>query len=190
MSRPFLRRIAARAAPLSSTITGNRWLRRHLPSLADPDLWHLNRHSTARGVAIGLACGLIPGPVQAIAAALGCVMCRGNLPIAVATTFYTNPLTIVPLYAAAWHGARHGAAGAAGPDLRSRRRRFVHSLGIVDRHAARRRPADPRGAAGGRRLRRGPCRVALAHAARMATPRARARAPAVMRRRPARQPSP
>ena len=123
MSRPFLRRIAARAAPLSSTITGNRWLRRHLPSLADPDLWHLNRHSTARGVALGLACGLIPGPVQAIAAALGCVMCRGNLPIAVATTFYTNPLTIVPLYAAAWHAGRlvlpsaHGMALPAPPDL-------------------------------------------------------------------------
>lgn len=106
MSRPFLRRIVARAAPLTATITGNRWLRRYLPALADPDLWHLNRHSTARGVAIGLACGLIPGPVQSVAAALACVLCRGNLPIAVAATFYTNPLTIVPLYAAAWQAGR------------------------------------------------------------------------------------
>ena len=44
---------------------------RHMPALADPDLWHLNRQSTARGVAIGLVCGLIPGPLQAAAAALG-----------------------------------------------------------------------------------------------------------------------
>jgi uncharacterized protein (DUF2062 family) len=102
MTRPFLRRIAARAAPLTAAITGNRWLARRLPALANPDLWHFNRHSTARGVAIGLACGLIPGPGQAVVAALGCVLCRGNLPIAVAATFYTNPLTIVPLYAAAW----------------------------------------------------------------------------------------
>jgi uncharacterized protein (DUF2062 family) len=123
MSRPFLRRFAARAAPLAAAITGNRWLRRHLPALADPDLWHLNRHSTARGVAIGLACGLIPGPVQAIAAALACVLCRGNLPIAIATTFYTNPLTIVPLYAAAWQAGRlvlpsaQGAALPTPPDM-------------------------------------------------------------------------
>jgi uncharacterized protein (DUF2062 family) len=117
MSRPFLRRFAARAAPLTAAITGNRWLRRRLPALADPDLWHLNRHSTARGVAIGLACGLIPGPVQAIAAALACVLFRGNLPIAVATTFYTNPLTIVPLYAAAWQAGRWilPSAGTAVP---------------------------------------------------------------------------
>lgn len=102
MPRLFFRRITARFAPATARITGSPWVRRHLPSLADPDLWHLNRRSTARGVAIGLVCGLIPGPLQAAAAALACLAFRGNFPLAVITTFYTNPLTIVPLYVVAY----------------------------------------------------------------------------------------
>ena len=102
MSRLFFRNIAARFAPATARITGNPWVRKYLPALADPDLWHLNRRSTARGVAIGLVCGLIPGPLQSLAAALACLAFRGNFPLAVLTTFYTNPLTIVPLYVVAY----------------------------------------------------------------------------------------
>lgn len=71
-------------------------------ALLHPGLWHLNRHSAARGVAIGMFCGLIPGPLQMLGAALMCIPMRANLPIALATTLYTNPLTIVPLYLAAF----------------------------------------------------------------------------------------
>jgi uncharacterized protein len=48
--------------------------------------------------------GLIPGsnPVQFLAAALLAVGFKVNLPIAVAVTLYSNPLTIVPLYYAAF----------------------------------------------------------------------------------------
>jgi uncharacterized protein (DUF2062 family) len=102
MPRLFLRRIAARFAPATERITGNPWVRKYLPALADPDLWHFNRRSTARGVAIGLVCGLIPGPLQSVAAALACLAFRGNFPLAVITTFYTNPFTIVPLYVVAY----------------------------------------------------------------------------------------
>jgi uncharacterized protein len=65
--------------------------------LAEP-LWHINRRSVATGVAIGMFCGLIPGPLQMFGSALACVALRGNLPLAILATFYTNPLTIVPLY--------------------------------------------------------------------------------------------
>lgn len=71
-------------------------------SLLHPNLWHLNRRSAARGLAIGLACGLIPGPLQMLGAALVCLVWPANLPLALLATLYTNPLTIVPLYLAAY----------------------------------------------------------------------------------------
>ncbi|MCX7169851.1 MAG: DUF2062 domain-containing protein, partial [Proteobacteria bacterium] len=49
-------------------------------------------------VAVGMFCGLIPGPFQMIGAAICAVAFRVNLPLALFTTLYTNPLTIVPLY--------------------------------------------------------------------------------------------
>ncbi len=59
----------------------------------------------AGGVAVGLFTGLIPGPFQMLAAGLAAVVLRVNLPIAVVTTLYTNPFTIVPLYLlAGWIG--------------------------------------------------------------------------------------
>jgi uncharacterized protein len=71
-------------------------------SLFHPSLWHLNRRSAAGGVAVGLFCGLIPGPLQMIGAGIACLFFRVNLPLALVTTIYTNPLTIVPLYLIAY----------------------------------------------------------------------------------------
>lgn len=67
-----------------------------------PALWHLSRRSAAGGVAVGLFCGLIPGPLQMLGAGLVCLIVRVNLPLALVTTLYTNPLTIVPLYLLAY----------------------------------------------------------------------------------------
>ncbi len=114
MSRQFFRRIAARFEPATARITGNPWVRKYLPALADPDLWYFNRRSTARGVAIGLLCGLIPGPLQALGSGALCLVFRGNFPLAVLTTFYTNPLTIVPLYVVAYEYGRLFVPSAAG----------------------------------------------------------------------------
>lgn len=71
-------------------------------TLLHPRLWHLNRHSAAGAVAAGMFCGLIPGPLQMLGAAICAVVFRVNLPLALVTTFYTNPFTIVPLYVAAF----------------------------------------------------------------------------------------
>lgn len=76
-----------------------RWL---APVLHHPNLWHLNRRSVAGGVAVGAFTGLIPGPVQMLAAAVLAVVFRVNLPVAVLTTLYTNPFTFVPLYLLAY----------------------------------------------------------------------------------------
>jgi uncharacterized protein len=92
------------------------WLGRWLHH---PNLWHLNRDSVAGAVAIGLFAGLIPGPFQILGAALLAIPLRKNLPVAVITTLYTNPLTIVPIYVLAYGYGRLllGASGSA-PQIR------------------------------------------------------------------------
>jgi uncharacterized protein (DUF2062 family) len=86
-------------------------------TLFHPALWHLNRRSAAGGVAVGLFCGLIPGPLQMLGSAIVCVILRVNLPLALVTTLYTNPITIVPLYLIAYEigGFTLGASGYAKP---------------------------------------------------------------------------
>lgn len=93
-----MRKIFRRYLPDHSAIHDNRWLAPFRSTLLHPRLWHLNRRSAAGGVAVGLFCGLVPGPFQIISAALFAVLFRVNLPLAIVLTIYTNPLTIIPLY--------------------------------------------------------------------------------------------
>ena len=46
--------------------------------------------------------GLVPGPLQMLTAALLAIPLKKNLPVALATTLYTNPFTIAPLYLLAY----------------------------------------------------------------------------------------
>lgn len=88
------------------------------PRLFHPALWHLSRRTVASGFAVGLFCGLIPGPLQMLGAALCSIWLRANLPVALATTLYTNPFTIVPLYLVAYQLGMlvlPGSAAAAPP---------------------------------------------------------------------------
>src|SRR5260221_9928680 len=84
--------------PDPDEILAKRWAAPFRPWLGHPNLWHLNRRSVPGAVAIGLFCGLIPGPAQMLGALLCAIPLRKNIPVALATTLYTNPLTIVPLY--------------------------------------------------------------------------------------------
>ncbi len=88
--------------PGRQSIEQNRWLRPVAYWLRQPNLWHLHRRSVAGGVAIGLFCGLIPGPLQMLGAVAFAVLFRVNLPVALLTTLYTNPFTILPLYLLAY----------------------------------------------------------------------------------------
>lgn len=97
-----MRNIIRRFLPSHEAVHNNRWLAPFADTLLHPRLWHLNRHSAAGAVAAGLFCGLIPGPFQMLGAALCCLFFRVNLPLALITTLYTNPLTIVPLYVVAF----------------------------------------------------------------------------------------
>ena len=85
-----------------------RWWRRVMPSREElegvpmvrplarrQELWRFTRRSVPRGVAVGLLVGifaLVPG-IQIVGAALMCVPVRGNIPLAAAMTFLSNPAT-------------------------------------------------------------------------------------------------
>ena len=88
------------------------WFKKYLPSkelknhshlswirgwIQHSNLWHLNRHTVARGVAIGLLVAFVPLPLQMLLAAVLAVFTRSNLPIAVALTWITNPITFFPI---------------------------------------------------------------------------------------------
>lgn len=94
------RKLFRRLLPSHEAVRSNRYVARFGPRLAHHNLWHLHRRSVAGGVAIGLFAGLVPGsnPVQFTVAALLSIAARVNLPIAMLTTLYSNPFTIVPLY--------------------------------------------------------------------------------------------
>jgi uncharacterized protein (DUF2062 family) len=109
-----MRRFLKKYLPDPETIRSNPWLRPFQSSLLHPRLWHLNRHSAAGAVATGLFCGLIPGPLQMIGAALAAVKFRINLPLALLVTLYTNPFTIVPLYLVAYQLGRLLTGDSAG----------------------------------------------------------------------------
>ncbi|HEV7393447.1 MAG TPA: DUF2062 domain-containing protein [Burkholderiales bacterium] len=98
------RKLFKKFLPSHESIKQNRYVACLGPRIQHHNLWHLNRRGVAGGVAAGLFAGLIPGsnPVQFLAASLLAVAFRVNLPIAVAVTLYSNPLTIVPLYFAAF----------------------------------------------------------------------------------------
>ena len=112
MPRKFFRKYL----PSSESVRDHKYLGRLGAWLHHPNLWHLNRHSVSGGVAIGMFSGLVPGPLQMLTAAILSIPLRVNLPVALFTTLYTNPFTIVPLYLLAYQygrlltGADHPAA--------------------------------------------------------------------------------
>src|SRR5436190_600596 len=98
MAIKFLRKYL----PDPDEVRSHRWIAMFGGLLNHSNLWHLNRSSVSGGFAIGLFAGLIPGPLQMLGAALLAVPLRKNLPVALLTTLYTNPVTIVPLYLLAY----------------------------------------------------------------------------------------
>lgn len=91
-SKTYFADLIRRNMPTREQLEGNRWTR-HLA--VRHELWRFTRRSVPRGTAVGLLVGifaLIPG-IQMVGAALMCVPARGNIPIAVAMTFLSNPAT-------------------------------------------------------------------------------------------------
>ena len=110
-----MRKHLHRYLPTPEAILAKPWCAPFRPWLGHPSLWHLNRRSIPGAVAIGLFCGLIPGPFQMLSALILAIPLRKNVPLALGLTFYTNPLTIVPLYVVAYEYGRLLVGGGAQP---------------------------------------------------------------------------
>ncbi len=87
-----------------------QWIKKYLPthqdieknstlknikSLRNRELWSFSCEPVARGVAIGLFAAVIPFAQMLIAAILSIIF-RANVPVAVAMTWVSNPLTFIP----------------------------------------------------------------------------------------------
>jgi hypothetical protein len=88
--------------PTEDTLKAHPGLRWMGPLLRRPWLWQLNRRRVALGAGIGVFFGFLFPVLQIIAAALFAVLLRANLPVAVAATLVTNPLTYAPVFLAAY----------------------------------------------------------------------------------------
>jgi len=91
-----------RKMPSAESLRQNKWLHWLGPSLHHPRLWHMSRRGIALGLAIGLFFGLLLPTAQIPCSAALAMLLRANLPMAVAGTLVSNPITSVPLYYMAW----------------------------------------------------------------------------------------
>ena len=91
-----------RHIPTRETVHHYRLLRPFASHLAHPSLWRMTRRSVPRGVAIGLGVAVIIPFMHTVIAALVAIPARANVAIAAIFTLVVNPLTIPPLYYAAY----------------------------------------------------------------------------------------
>ncbi|MGD8379871.1 MAG: DUF2062 domain-containing protein [Gammaproteobacteria bacterium] len=98
MSRKFIKKYL----PEPHQIRDRWFLRPFKAVLQDPALWHINRRGTAKAFAIGIFFGFMPVPFQMALAAFAAVGFRVNIAVAVATVWFTNPLTMGPIFYSAY----------------------------------------------------------------------------------------
>jgi hypothetical protein len=91
-----------RHIPTRENIHHNRVLRPFAPYLTHSSLWRLNRRSVPRGVALGLFVAVIIPVMHTAIAALLAIPTRANIAVAAIFTLVVNPLTIPPMYYAAY----------------------------------------------------------------------------------------
>ena len=75
--------------------------------LFDHHIWGFDVEAFARGVAMGVFVAFIPIPFQMLICAIGAITFRVNLPISLAMTWLTNPLTSVPIIWLSHHLGRY-----------------------------------------------------------------------------------
>ncbi|MBR7800538.1 DUF2062 domain-containing protein [Undibacterium fentianense] len=98
MLKQFFRRVLPNQATIQNLPISQRFTGR----LNMPEIWLVQRQRLALGLALGVFCGMIPGPLQMISAIGLTLILKVNLPMALIGTFLTNPFTIVPIYMAAY----------------------------------------------------------------------------------------
>ena len=98
MPRRFFRKFAVKRHHV-----GDSWVLapfQHL--LHDSRLWGIRRRTVAPAFALGLFVAYMPFPGHIMMAALSALALRINIPVAIVTSFVSNPLTMVPMYSFAY----------------------------------------------------------------------------------------
>lgn len=114
--------------PTREQLESSRLLRPIAHRVLAPELWRFTRRSVPRGVALGVVVGImliIPG-LHMVCAALLAFSIRANVPVAIASTFLSNPATI-PFFA--------GISLYIGNHLLGRTANISAFYALVDKHA-------------------------------------------------------
>lgn len=75
--------------------------------LTQPKIWYINRKSITKAMFIGTFFGLMPIPLHTFLIIFAVLLFRVNLPLSLAMSWISNPLTIVPIiYLSFWTGAQ------------------------------------------------------------------------------------
>lgn len=107
--------------PTAEQIRDSRLGRLFGPRLRDPKLWLRRRRGMALGAALGVFFGFLIPLGQFLLSGAAAILLRANVPMAMASTLISNPLTFGPIYVAAYHvgswllgsmPSEHGAADA------------------------------------------------------------------------------
>ncbi|OOG24530.1 hypothetical protein B1C78_08455 [Thioalkalivibrio denitrificans] len=98
MAKKFIKRLF----PSYHRVRDHESLRLFGALLHDPNLWHLNRRSVAGAFAVGLFVAFLPIPFQMVVSAAVAILVRVNLPISVLLVWVNNPLTMGPVFYAAY----------------------------------------------------------------------------------------
>ena len=89
-------------SPDAQSVRSNKLVAKLGPRLTDPNLWHFNRHSVSAGVFAGIFSAFMPPGLQLMLAIPLAMLIRGNLAVAFAATWVTNPFTYLPVYFACY----------------------------------------------------------------------------------------
>jgi uncharacterized protein len=96
------RNLLNRVLPARSTLRQQWFLRPFDVLLHDPALWATHRKNVLKAFALGLFACFLPIPGQTIIPTLIALWIRVNLPVVVAASWISNPLTNGPLYYACY----------------------------------------------------------------------------------------
>ena len=96
------KRLIKRFSPNPETLKEHPHLKHFGKKLQNPNLWHINRRSAAGAVAVGLFCAWMPVPFQMLLACLLSMFFSVNMPLSVALVWISNPITMPPLFYAAY----------------------------------------------------------------------------------------
>ena len=72
-----------------------------------PQIWYVNRRSITKAMFVGTFLGLIPLPFHGVLIIAAVLLLRINLPLCLALSWLSNPITVVPIiYAGFWTGTQ------------------------------------------------------------------------------------